>query len=154
MRYLVILFASTLLAQDVRQPSNQWSDNGTTLSTTKTVSVGSGVLAPVTISTSGPVTVSGWGFFVNNASGALTYTLPTITSGTVGLQYCFRNAATKTGAITITAPASTYIDKDGANGSAAGTLVSGGAAGDAACVVAVSTTQYMAYVAKGAWTNN
>lgn len=102
---------------------------------------------PVTLSTSSPVTVSGnVAFYFNNSTGAMTYNLPTITSGTVGAQYCFRNAVTKTGAITLKAPSSTYIDVSGTNGTAAGTLVSSGAAGDSACVVAVSTTQYAAYV--------
>jgi len=81
-------------------------------------------------------------------------TLPTITSANVGLQLCFRNSVTRTGAITLTAPASTYFDVSGAVGSAAGTLVSGGALGDAACVVAVDTTHYYAFVGVGTWTNN
>jgi hypothetical protein len=111
-------------------------------------------IVPVTISTSGPVTTAGSGFWINNASGALTYNLPTITSALVGIQQCFRNAVTKTGAITLTAPASTYFDVNGAVGSAAGTLVSGGALGDAACVVAIDTTHYYAYTSAGSWTNN
>ena len=110
---------------------------------------------PATTSTSGPVTVSASGYFLNNASGALTYTLPTIVTGTIGKTYCFRNAVTKTGAITLTAPASTYIDYLGANGSAAGTLVSAGAAGDAVCLIAQTTTQYVAWFpGVGTWTNN
>ena len=108
----------------------------------------------VTVSTSGPVTVSSSGYYFNNAAGALTYNLPTITSGTVGSQYCFRNSVTKTGAITLQLPASTFMDLNGANGSSAGTFVSTGALGDSACVVAVTTTQYAAYVGGGVWTNN
>jgi hypothetical protein len=149
--------------------TNTWSDLGlqpdlsgnvsvtgtATIGTTLPTSIGnSGVLVPVVISTSGPVAVSATGFYFNNASGALTYTLPTITSANVGLQVCVRNAVAKTGAITLTAPASTYIDVSGAVGSAAGTLVSGGALGDSACVVAVDTTHYYAYVGSGSWTNN
>jgi hypothetical protein len=114
----------------------------------------SGVLVPVLISTSGPVSAVATGFYINNASGALTYTLPVITSANVGLQLCFRNAVTRTGAITLTAPASTYIDVAGAVGSAAGNLVSGGALGDAACVVAIDTTHYYAYVGNGTWTGS
>jgi hypothetical protein len=113
-----------------------------------------GVLVPVVVSTSGPVTVAATGFYVNNASGALTYRLPTVASGLVGMQFCFRNATARTGAITITAPALTYLDVNGTNGSVAGTLVSGGAAGDSACVVAISTTEYLAYPGNGSWTNN
>lgn len=119
-----------------------------------TLSVAQALLVPVTISTSGPVTVSTWGFYFNNTSGALTFNLPAITSATVGVQYCFRNFTGKTGAITLKAPASTYFDVAGANGTAAGTLVSGGALGDSACVISISTTQYMAYPGNGSWVNN
>jgi hypothetical protein len=112
------------------------------------------VNVPVTISTTSPVTVAAWGFYYNNSAGAMTFTLPAITSATVGKQYCFRNYVTRTGAITLQAPASTYIDKDGANGTAAGTLVSSGTVGDSVCVVGTSTTQYVAYVGAGTWTNN
>ncbi len=108
----------------------------------------------VTVSTSGPVAVAATGFYLNNAAGALTFTLPAITADGIGKQYCFRQSPTRTGAITLQLPASTYSDKDGTNGTAAGTVVSGGAAGDAACVVAISTTQYVLYVGNGSWTNN
>ena len=118
------------------------------------LNVTSGVIVPLAIATTSPISPAATGFYLNNGSGAITYNLPAITTATVGLQMCFRNAVTKTGVITLTAPASTYIDVNGANGSAAGTLVSGGAAGDSACVVAVSTTQYMAFTGGGSWTNN
>jgi hypothetical protein len=118
------------------------------------LSVGGVLIVPVTISTSGPVTVSAWGFYFNNASGALTFNLPAITSTDVGTQYCFRNFTGKSGAITLKAPVSTYFDVAGVNGTVAGTLVSGGALGDSACVVSISTTQYMAYTGSGSWTNN
>jgi len=120
---------------------------------TSTLPPSSGVV-PVTLSTASPASPTVSGFYLNATSGAITYNLPTITSGTVGAQYCFRNYTTKTGAITLKAPASTYIDVAGANGTAAGTLVSGGAVGDSVCVVAVSTTQYMAYPGNGTWANN
>ena len=119
-----------------------------------TLSVGQALLVPVATPTSGPVTVSAWGFYFNNASGALTFNLPVVTAATVGAQYCFRNFTGKSGAITLKAPASTYFDVNGANGSVTGTLVSGGALGDSACVVSISTTQYMAYPGTGSWTNN
>lgn len=116
---------------------------------------GGGSSAPsVTVSTSGPVTVTTAGYYFNNAAGALTFTLKTLASGDIGSTWCFRNYTTKTGAITLTAPASTFIDVLGANGSAAGTLVSAGAAGDSVCLVAVTTTEYMAYIGAGIWTNN
>jgi hypothetical protein len=143
----------TVSASDVGAVPTSTTVNGHALSSNVTVTAAD-VLPTVTISTSGPVTVSSIGFYFNNASGALTYNLPTITSGTVGAQYCIRNAVGKTGAITVQLPASTSADVNGVNGTAAGTLVSSGAAGDAACVVAVSTTQYEAYIASGNWTNN
>ena len=119
-----------------------------------TLSVGQALLVPMATPTSGPVTVSAWGFYFNNASGAMTFNLPVVTSATVGAQYCFRNFTGKSGAITLQAPASTYFDVNGANGSVTGTLVSGGALGDSVCVVSISTTEYMAYPGNGTWTNN
>jgi hypothetical protein len=113
-----------------------------------------GSTAPVTVSTSSPVTASSPGFYYNDSTGAITYNLPTITASMVGARYCARNLAPRTGAITLQAPASTYIDKDGSNGTAAGTLVSAGAAGDSVCVIAVTTTQYVSYIGSGVWTNN
>lgn len=118
---------------------------------------GGGAAAPtVTVSTSGPVTVAGTGsgFWYNNSSGAITFNLPTITSGMLGYQFCFRNYTSNTGVVTLQSPASTLIDLNGATATAAGTLVSGGAAGDSVCIVPVATTLYMAYVGVGTWTNN
>ena len=112
-----------------------------------------GMLAPVTVAASSPQNPAATGFYYNNSAGAMTFNLPAITSATVGLQLCFRNAATRTGALTLRAPSATYIDLNGATGAAAGALVSAGALGDAACVVAVSTTLYAAYPGSGTWTN-
>lgn len=110
--------------------------------------------AVLTVSTSSPVTVSTSGYFFNNSAGAMTFNLPTITSALVGRQICFFNDSTRTGAITLQAPASTVINRGGTNGSTAGTLVSAGALGDGACVVAVTTTKYLATISSGTWTNN
>jgi hypothetical protein len=110
--------------------------------------------AVVTVATSSPVTVAETGFYLNNSSGAMTFNLPAITTANVGAQFCFRNAVTRTGAITIQLPATTSLDVEGANGSAAGTLVSGGALGDSACVVAQAAGQYLGYKGVGTWTNN
>jgi len=117
---------------------------------------GSGVSGtlPVTVATVSPQAVAQTGFFFNNAAGAMTFNLPAITTATVGNQYCFRNYTGRTGAITLQLPAATSVDVDGVNGTAAGTLVSGGALGDSACVVAVAVGQYMAYIGTGVWTNN
>ncbi len=110
--------------------------------------------AAVTVATTSPQAVVKTGFFLNNSAGAMTFNLPVITASTVGNQYCFRNYTARSGAITLQLPAATSVDVDGENGTAAGTLVSGGALGDAACVVAVAVGQYMAYIGTGVWTNN
>ncbi len=87
----------------------------------------------------------------NNAAGALTFNVPV---GVAGLQRCYRNATGKTGVITLQMATSNTVDKDGANGSSAGTLVSGGALGDAACLISDAPNHWYAYVQKGTWTNN
>src|SRR5581483_11189120 len=61
-------------------------------------------LPAVRTSTTSPITVSMVGWHLNNSTGAITYNLPLITTGTIGAQYCFRNAVTRTGAITLKAP--------------------------------------------------
>ena len=109
---------------------------------------------PVTVSASGPVIVSNAGFYFSDSTGALTYNLPAITADDIGNRYCFRNATGRTGVIILQAPALTYIDKGGSNSRAGGTLTSGGAAGDSACVVAVSTTQYVSFTGSGTWIKN
>lgn len=108
---------------------------------------------PLTVSTSTPVTVSAAGFYFCDRAGC-TYNLPTITSALVGARICVWNDTTRSGAITLQAPASTYIDKGGALGTVAGTLMSGGALDDSACVIAVTTTKYKALPGTGTWTNN
>jgi hypothetical protein len=112
------------------------------------------VASTVTLSTAGPVTVSAAGFYFNDSAGSMTYHLPAIAAGSIGARYCFRNAPARTGAITLQAPAATYIDLEGANGTAAGSLTSDGDAGDSACLVAIGLTQYAAYTGSGAWSNN
>jgi hypothetical protein len=109
---------------------------------------------PVTISTSGAVTDPGGvaDYQFNNASGALTFNLP---AGVAGQQRCYRNATGKSGAITIAVTTSNAIDLNGANGTTTtGTLVSGGALGDAVCLVSDATNHWYAYIQKGTWTNN
>jgi hypothetical protein len=124
-----------------------WHGDGTTSALDASI-------IPISVDTSSPVTAASPGFYYNDSAGAITYNLPTISASMVGARYCVRNLAPRTGAITLQAPASTYIDKDGANGTAAGTLVSAGAAGDSVCVIAVTTTQYVSYIGSGTWSNN
>jgi hypothetical protein len=110
------------------------------------------LVGTVTTSSAGGVTVSTPGFYWKAFTGTLTYTLPAIS--TLGMQYCFRGVDANTGAITITAPASTFLELAGTRGTAAGTLVSSGSAGDGVCVVAQSSAAYVAYISAGNWTNN
>ena len=110
--------------------------------------------APVLTSTSGPVADPGGpsAYLYNNASGAITYNLP---AGVAGYQRCYRNATGKSGSITVAVATSNSIDLNGLNGTTStGTLVSGGALGDAVCLVSDTTNHWYAYVQKGSWTNN
>jgi hypothetical protein len=102
------------------------------------------------ISTSGAVTDPGNAsdYQFNNASGALTFNAPV---GVAGLQRCYRNATGKSGVITIQMAASNTVDLNGVNSSSAGTLVSTGALGDAACIVSDAANHWYAYVQKGSW---
>jgi hypothetical protein len=83
-------------------------------------------------------------------STAVSYTLPT---ASVYKTKCFRQYTGNTGAITIqTSAAGQYIDVAGANTASGGYVVSGGALGDSACVVAIDTTHWMLYAGSGTWT--
>lgn len=114
---------------------------------------GGNTAIPVLISTSGAVADPGGVNYyqINNASGGLTFNAP---AGAAGYQRCYRNATGKTGAITIQMATSNTVDLGGTNGSAAGTLVSGGAAGDSLCIVGDATNHWYAYKQSGTWTNN
>lgn len=110
-----------------------------------------GVVVTITTGSAGQTITAAEGFFVNDTAGAITYSLPTPSAG---VRICVRNNTTRTGAITLDAATSTYIDADGANGTSGGTIVSGGALGDSACVLGVSATQWMFYKGSGTWANN
>ena len=105
--------------------------------------------------TSGPVTDPGglYVFLNNNASGALTFNLPD--GSAAGMQRCYRNSTGKSGAITVAVTTGNNIDVGGANGTTStGTLVSGGALGDSACLVADGSSHWYAYIYSGLWSNN
>lgn len=117
-------------------------------------------VAPVTITTGTTGTPGGTynsGYTINHeatAATAVTYTLPT---AAVGRQYCVKNGnngtAANTGVLTIqVSAAGQSIVYNGTAGASNGNLVSGGAAGDGACVLGISTTQWEAYVQVGTWT--
>ena len=116
--------------------------------------------APVTITTGSTATLGGTyssGYTVNHegtAATAVTYTLPTAAAGK---QYCVKNgnngSAADTGVLTLqTSAAGQSIVYNGTAGASDGYPVSGGAAGDAACVVGISSTQWEAYAQVGTWT--
>jgi hypothetical protein len=119
--------------------------------------------APVTITTGttgtpGSTYNSGYTFNQEATAGTgVTYTLPVPAAGK---QYCVKNSyngsAANTGILTIAVatPGTHFIIKNGTKGSSTGTLTSGGAAGDAACVVGISSTLWEAYVQVGTWTLN
>jgi len=93
------------------------------------------------------------GYYWNNTASTYNFVLD---APVAGKQYCFGNAPTRTGAITITSTTSVYITYKGTNGTVTtGTLVSGGAAGDFVCMVGYDTTHYVVTGAGyGTWTNN
>ena len=107
----------------------------------------------VLTSTSGAVADPGGSsaYQFNNGTGALTFNAP---DGVAGIQRCYRNATTRTGVITVQMAASNTVDINGANGSSAGTLVSGGALGDAVCIVSDAAHHWYGFVEKGTWANN
>jgi hypothetical protein len=122
--------------------------------------------APVTLTTGASCTLgtasgcnatkylSGYTFNQDaTAAAAITYTLPT---AAVGLQYCVKNSyngsAADTGTLTIQTSASgQFIIVNGTPSATGGFVISGGAAGDAACVVGISTTQWEFYAQVGTW---
>lgn len=124
---------------------------------TGTVSGGSSGVT-VTITTASSVTMTGtYGSYYNQAATvgtAIGYTLPTPAAGT---QQCVKNSnngtAADTGILTVTV-ASTGTQSIIYNGakSSSGNMTSGGAAGDSACFIAISTTQWEAYPSVGVWT--
>ena len=80
----------------------------------------------------------------------VSYTLPT---AAIYITKCFREYTGNTGAITIqTSAAGQYIDVAGVNTASGGYVISSGALGDSACVVAIDTTHWMLYVSSGPWT--
>ncbi len=112
-------------------------------------------LAPTYITTAATtITVADHGsqaYFFNNTTTAgdpITYTLPVPIAG---MQYCIKNYTGKTGILTFDATVNVYIDFEGVNSIAGGVVHSGGALGDAACVVAADTTHWVAYKQVGTW---
>lgn len=102
------------------------------------------------------------GYTVNQEATAgtgVTYTLP---ATTVGMQYCVANSGTtgvvNIGVLTVYPPASSFVILAGVVNTVGGGgthgVVSGGAAGDSACFVAIDSTHWQVFVASGTWTEN
>lgn len=136
------------------------SSTGSTAATTMLVT---GILdgqAPVTLTTGSTATLGGTynsGYTINHegtAATAVTYTLPVAAAGK---QYCVKNgnngSAADTGVLTLqVSGAGQSIVYNGTAGASNGSFVSGGAAGDAACVIGVDSTHWEAYAQIGIWT--
>ena len=121
-----------------------------------------GIAASVTLTTTATTTVSGSsGFYYNQdatAATAVTYTLPTPVAGA---QFCIKNdnsgGTPDTGTVKIvtantgTQQISCLAGCSTSAITASGFIQSSGAAGDGACVVAKSTTQWDATISAGVW---
>jgi hypothetical protein len=133
---------------------------------TPTSMIASGIAdgqAAMTVTTGASATLGGTysaGYTVNEnatAATAVTYTLPTAVAGK---QYCVANgyngSAANTGTLEILTSASGQfiIFADGTLSATGGFVISGGAAGDKACVVGVDSTHWLLYVQAGTWTKH
>jgi hypothetical protein len=94
-------------------------------------------------------------YFLNIGDNA-AHSIFTLPVAATGLQYCFRNYVGITQVLTVqTDAAGTQgIDLDGTATADNGFIHSGGAAGDAVCVVGISATEWIAYPSKGTWTRD
>lgn len=156
------------IAPAAENASSGYVKAGAASSHKSTLSVGAIAAADVpaetmTVTTSTPVTVSttlNSGYYVNEhatAATAITFNLPTAAAGK---EFCFANgnngSAANTGALTIATSAAGQfiIFTDGTLSATGGNVASGGAGGDAACVVGVDATHWLVYINRGTWTKN
>jgi trimeric autotransporter adhesin len=116
--------------------------------------------APVTVTTgatSSLGSIYNSGYVYNQgatADTAITYTLPTAAAGK---QYCVGNSSNgsvpDTGTLTLaTSAPGQFIIYNGALSATGGYVISGGAAGDKACMVGVDSTHWEFYPQVGIWT--
>jgi len=122
-------------------------------------------VAPITITTGttanlGTTNSSGYTFNQEATAGTgVTYTLPATVTGK---QYCVQNSGTtgvvNIGALTVYPPASSFVILNGVVNTVGGGgthgVVSGGAAGDSACFVAIDSTHWAVFPGKGTWSEN
>jgi fibronectin-binding autotransporter adhesin len=93
------------------------------------------------------------------AGTGVTYTLPATAKG---MQYCVQNSGTtgvvNTGVLTVYPASGSYVILNGVVNTVGGGgthgVASGGAAGDAACFVAIDSTHWQVWVGLGTWTEN
>jgi hypothetical protein len=97
-------------------------------------------------------------YYINNGDSAAKgiYTLP---AAAAGLQYCIAlYSEHATGATAVmkfqTSASGQYIALDGVRTASGGLIKSTGAAGDAACVVGISATEWIAYHSSGTWSKD
>jgi hypothetical protein len=122
--------------------------------------------APVTVTTGTTATLGAGtfksGYTLNQegtAATGVTYTLP---ATSLGLQYCVANSGTtgvvNIGVLTVYPPSGSFVILNGVVNTVGGGgthgVVSGGAAGDAACFVAINSTHWQVWVGQGTWTEN
>lgn len=121
--------------------------------------------APITITTGttanlGSTFNSGYTLNQEGTAGTgVTYTLP---ATVVGKQYCVANSGTTSvinaGVLTVYPLSSSFVILNGVVNTVGGGgthgVASGGAAGDAACFVAIDATHWQVWVGKGTWTEN
>ena len=117
------------------------------------------IYATVNVTTGASFSITGTNTLNYNqeatASTAVTYTLP---APTAGQQHCVFNSnngsAANTGVLELLVAntGTQSIILNGAKTTAAGNITSSGAAGDSACVVGLSSTQWQAQASGGIWT--
>jgi hypothetical protein len=142
--------SSIALAGSPTTTSQALCDNSTNIATTAYANLACSVIK----SSGSPLTMTGnSGYYYNDTASAYTFQLD---APVLGKTYCFANRKARSSAITVKATTSVTIYYKGVAGTVTtGTLVSGGAAGDAICVVGTDTTTYEALGAgQGTWTNN
>lgn len=116
--------------------------------------------APITITTGSSASLgvtynSGYTFNQNATSAAsIVYTLPVAAAGR---QYCFGNSDSSgtadTGTVqVVTSGAGQFIHANGTRSGSGGYIISAGAAGDKACVVGTTSTDWEFYPQVGTWT--